>query len=69
MFNAFKEWLQILQNKSESQRIIYTYSWLEKNKKAIINPINDNDKYFQYAGTLVLNHAKKICKEYQKLVK
>ena len=42
---------------------------MEKNKKAIINPINDNDKYFQYAGTLVLNHAKKICKEYQKLVK
>ena len=29
--------------------------WL-KNKKATINPKNNNDKYFQYAITVVLNY-------------
>ena len=29
--------------------------WI-KNKKTTINPINDNDKYFQYAATVALNH-------------
>ena len=27
-----------------------------KNKSATINPINKEDKYFQYAVTVVLNH-------------
>ena len=40
-----------------------------KNKKAIINPKNNDDKYFQYALTVALNYQnfKKILKEYQKL--
>ena len=29
--------------------------WI-KNKKATINPINDDDKCFQYAATVTLNH-------------
>ena len=29
--------------------------WL-KNKKATINPKNNDDKYFQYAATVALNH-------------
>ena len=29
--------------------------WL-KNKKATINPKNDDDKYLQYAATVALNH-------------
>ena len=42
--------------------------WL-KNKKATINPKNNDDKCFQYALTLALNYEqlKKILKEYQKL--
>ena len=31
--------------------------WL-KNKKSTINPINNDDKCFQYAGTLALNLGK-----------
>ena len=42
--------------------------WL-KNKKATINPKNNDDKCFQYALTFALNYEqiKKILKEYQKL--
>ena len=42
--------------------------WL-KNKKATINSKNNDDKCFQYALTLALNHKqiKKDLKEYQKL--
>ena len=42
--------------------------WL-KNKKATINPKNNDDKCFQYALTVALNYQqiKKILKEYQKL--
>ena len=29
--------------------------WI-KNKKAAINPVNDDDKYFQYAAIVALNH-------------
>ena len=29
--------------------------WI-KNKKATINPINDDDNCFQYVGTAALNH-------------
>ena len=40
-----------------------------KIKKAAINPINGDNKCFQYAATVALNYEeKKICKEYQKLV-
>ena len=31
--------------------------WI-KNKKPTINPINDDDHSFQYAGTIALNHEK-----------
>ena len=31
--------------------------WI-RNKKAIINPINKDDKCFQYAGKIVLDHEK-----------
>ena len=42
--------------------------WI-KSKKASINPINNDDKYFQYAASFALNHKEigKISKEYQKL--
>ena len=40
--------------------------WL-KNKKATINPKNNDDKCFQYALTVALNYETKIDKEYQKL--
>ena len=42
--------------------------WL-KNKKATINPKNNDDKCFQYALTVALNYEqiKKIFKEYKKL--
>ena len=37
--------------------ILYRFSWIDKNKKATINPINQKDnKCFQYAATVVLNH-------------
>ena len=40
-----------------------------KTKKTTINPINDDDKYFQYTATIVLNHNKNHIKHksYQKL--
>ena len=40
--------------------------WL-KNKKATINPKNDDDKCFHYASTVALNYkqTKDIQKEYQ----
>ena len=43
-------------------------NWIKK-KKATINPINDDDKCFQYppAVKLIMKSMKKICKEYQKL--
>ena len=41
--------------------------WL-KNKKAIINPKNNDDKCFQYALTVVLNHEQ-IKKDPQKITK
>ena len=35
----------------------YRFSWLDKNKKATINPTNTKDnKCFQYAVTVELNH-------------
>ena len=37
-----------------------------KNKKTTINPINDNDKYFQYAATVTLNY-KEIGKKSQRI--
>ena len=42
--------------------------WL-KNKKATINPENNDDNCFQYALTVALNHQNigKTLKEYQKL--
>ena len=41
--------------------------WL-KNNKAIINPKNNDDKCFQYALTVVLNHEQ-IKKDPQKITK
>ena len=42
--------------------------WL-KNKKATLNPENNDDNCFQYALTVALNHQNigKTLKEYQKL--
>ena len=42
---------------------------LLKNKKATINPKNNDDKFFQYPLTVALNYEKlkKFLKEYQKL--
>ena len=47
---------------------IDSLKWL-KNKKATINPKNDDNKCFQYALTVALNYEqiKKEPKEYQKL--
>ena len=41
----------------------------KKQKKEIINPINDDDKYFQYTVKFALNHKEigKNDKECQKL--
>ena len=37
--------------------IIYRFSWLDKTKKARINPINKKDnKCFQYNVAVALNH-------------
>ena len=41
--------------------------WL-KNKKATINPKNNDDKYFQYAITVALNHEQ-ITKDLQRITK
>ena len=53
---------------SSSESYIDSPGWL-KNKKATINPKNNDDKHFQYALTVALNHKKsrKILKKYQKL--
>ena len=40
---------------NRSRSYIYSPEWL-KNKKATINPINNDDKCFQYAVTVALNH-------------
>ena len=43
-------------------------NWI-KNKKAIINPINKKDnKFFQYAVTVMLNHEE-IAKHFQRIIK
>ena len=51
-----------------SRSYIDSPEWL-KNKKAITNPKNNDDKCFQYALTVALNYEqiKKILKDYQKL--
>ena len=42
---------------------------MKKLQKTTINPIHDNDKYFEYVATGALNHEEivKSSKEYQKL--
>ena len=54
-------------NKSESLWSKHNSSAGMK-KKPTINPLNDDDKYFQYAATVALNHEEiaKSYKEYQK---
>ena len=47
---------------------MYIFSQLDKNKKATINPINDDDKCFQYVATVALNH-KELEKTYQRISK
>ena len=65
------------QNKLESvkgNQFVFDYvhlseSWWMKNKKPAINLINKKDnKYFQYAVTVVLNH-KEIKKDPQRILK
>ena len=53
---------------SRGKSYIDSPKWL-KNKKATINPKNNDDKCFQYALTVALNNEqiKKILKEYQRL--
>ena len=47
--------------------IVCRFSWLDRNKKATINPINKKDnKCFQYAATIVLNH-KETKKDLQRI--
>ena len=36
----------------------YWFSRLNKKKKGTINPTNDDDKCFQYAIAIALNHKK-----------
>ena len=55
--------------KSESCWIIYRFPRLgKKEKKATVYPINDDNKRFRYAATVVLNHKeiRKNCKKYNK---
>ena len=40
-----------------------------KNKKTTINPINDNDKCFQYTATVTLLNLEEISKNYQEYKK
>ena len=49
--------------------IIYRFSWLDKKQKKPINPVNNDNKCFQYAAAVALNHEtlENIKKEYQKL--
>ena len=49
---------------NRSGSYIDSHKWL-KDKKATINPKNNDDKIFQYALTVALNY--KQIKEYQKL--
>ena len=42
-------------------------NWI-KNKEATINPINKQDKYFQYAITVALNHEE-IAKNPERIAK
>ena len=53
---------------SLNKSVLNCPKWL-KNKKATINPKNNDDKCFQYVVTVVLNYktSKTIQKEYQKL--
>ena len=52
--------LQMSENKSEYWWITYRFSWFDKKKrKATRNHFNKNDnKYFQYAITLGVDHKK-----------
>ena len=55
--------------KFDSWWIIYRFSWLDKNKKATTNPINEQDsKCFQYAITVSLNN-KEIGKYPERITK
>ena len=47
---------------------MHTFSQLYKNKKATINPKNNDDKYFQYDATVALSQEK-IWKDYQRISK
>ena len=70
-FNHFLSLIVFIYCKCDLWWIIYRFSYCNwiKNKKATINHINKNDKCFQYAVTVTLNHEEigKIHKEYQKL--
>ena len=48
--------LQILLNKSKSWWIIYKFYQLNKQRKSTQNLDNNDDKLFQYAATVALNH-------------
>ena len=51
------------------QSIVYRFYWLDKKKKATINPRNNNDKCFRYVVTVALSHEGivKTSKKYQSL--
>ena len=41
--------------------VIYWFSSLDKNKKATINPKNEDDKCFKYAATVALSYKNNEC--------
>ena len=43
---------------SSNKSKLHTFSQLYKNKKATINPKNNDDKYFQYDATVALSQEK-----------
>ena len=52
----------------ETWCITHRLFWLDKNKKATINPENNDAKCFQYAVTVAINHEK-IIKYPQRIAK
>ena len=70
---TFDFWVNFMHSKYDKINLRRAGSYIDspawiKNKKAIINPINNDDKCFQYITTVALSHEEigKNCKLYQK---
>ena len=48
--------VKLLYYKWQKRKNINRFPWLDQKKKATINPINKNDKCFQYVTAIVLSH-------------